>query len=39
MRRATILSSKHTPGRGSPDDSVPEKLPHKESGFGIMTLV
>jgi hypothetical protein len=36
---ATMLSSKHTPGRGSPDEIVAEKMRYKESGFGIMTLV
>jgi hypothetical protein len=36
---ATMLSSKHTPGRGSLEEIVAEKIHYKESGFGIMTLV
>ncbi|MGO8656272.1 hypothetical protein ACC771_11480, partial [Rhizobium ruizarguesonis] len=34
-----LLSSKHTPGRDTPDESVPETTDQKERCFGIMTLV
>jgi hypothetical protein len=34
-----LLSSKHTPGHDTPDESLTEKKCQKEGCFGIMTLV